>query len=234
MPQPQPHEIWTKSATYTTAHSNAGSLTRWVRSGIKPTSSWTLVDLLLLSHDGNSVISDLWCYYQNLLNTQMIACLSNKIFSIKVCTLLFFLIFLLFRAAPSTYGSSQAKRVKSELQLPAYTTATATRDLRHICNLHHSSQQCQIPDPLNKTRGLTHNPMDTSPGSFLLHHNGNSCTLFFRHNDNIHLVDYGIVNITFMLNGKQKKLCDSCYCNIHLTAVIWNQTCNLWSMPVFS
>ena len=34
-------------------------------------------------------------------------------------------IFFLFRAAPVAYGSSQA-RVESDLQLPAYTTATAT------------------------------------------------------------------------------------------------------------
>ena len=37
--------------------------------------------------------------------------------------------------------------VKSELHLLAYTTATATQDLSHVCDLHHSSQQCQIPDP---------------------------------------------------------------------------------------
>ena len=40
--------------------------------------------------------------------------------------------------------------IKSELQLPAYTIATATPDLSHICDLHHSSQQCKIPDPLSK------------------------------------------------------------------------------------
>ena len=34
--------------------------------------------------------------------------------------------------------------VKSELQLPAYTTATETPDLSHVCDLHHSSSQ---PDP---------------------------------------------------------------------------------------
>ena len=33
--------------------------------------------------------------------------------------------------------------VKSELQLPAYSTATATQDPSHVCNIHHSSQQCQ-------------------------------------------------------------------------------------------
>ena len=41
---------------------------------------------------------------------------------------------------------------RSELQLPAYTTATATQDLSRVCNLHHSSQQCWIPDPLSKAR----------------------------------------------------------------------------------
>ena len=30
-------------AAYTTGHSNAGSLTHWVRSGIKPSSTWILV-----------------------------------------------------------------------------------------------------------------------------------------------------------------------------------------------
>ena len=38
--------------------------------------------------------------------------------------------------------------VKWELQLLVYTIATGTRDLSHICDLHHSSQQGQIPDPL--------------------------------------------------------------------------------------
>ena len=37
--------------------------------------------------------------------------------------------------------------VKSELQLPAYATATVTPDLSHICKLHHSSQQLQILNP---------------------------------------------------------------------------------------
>ena len=34
--------------------------------------------------------------------------------------------------------------VESELQLLAYTTATASRDLSQVCDLHHSSWQCQI------------------------------------------------------------------------------------------
>ena len=39
---------------------------------------------------------------------------------------------------------------ESELLLLAYTTAIATLDLSHVCNLHHSSQQCRILNPPNK------------------------------------------------------------------------------------
>ena len=39
-PQPQQHQIRAASATYTTAHSNTGSLTHWVRSGMKSATSW--------------------------------------------------------------------------------------------------------------------------------------------------------------------------------------------------
>ena len=34
---------WAVSATYTTVHGNTGSLTHWVRPGIKPAASWLLV-----------------------------------------------------------------------------------------------------------------------------------------------------------------------------------------------
>ena len=42
--------------------------------------------------------------------------------------------------------------VKSELQPPAYTTATAVQDPSCVCNLHHSSRQCWIPDSLSEAR----------------------------------------------------------------------------------
>jgi len=42
--------------------------------------------------------------------------------------------------------------VKSELELPAYTTATAMPDLSCVCDLHHSSWQCWILNPLSKGR----------------------------------------------------------------------------------
>ena len=45
--------------------------------------------------------------------------------------------------------------VESELQLPAYTTATATLDLSSICELHHNSRQCWVLNPLMEARNRT-------------------------------------------------------------------------------
>ena len=49
--------------------------------------------------------------------------------------------------------------VESELQLPAYTRATAMPDPSHVCDPHLSSQQCWILNPLSKARDQTHNLM---------------------------------------------------------------------------
>ena len=42
--------------------------------------------------------------------------------------------------------------VRLELQLPAYNTATGTKDPSRICDLHNSSQQLWILNPLIKAR----------------------------------------------------------------------------------
>ena len=47
--------------------------------------------------------------------------------------------------------------VESELLLPAYTIATATPDWSRICDLHHSSQQHWILNPLREARDGTLN-----------------------------------------------------------------------------
>ena len=52
--------------------------------------------------------------------------------------------------------------VKSELQLPAYTTATAMQDLSLICKLHHSSRQHWILNPLIEAGDWTRILMYTS------------------------------------------------------------------------
>ena len=49
--------------------------------------------------------------------------------------------------------------VQEELQLLAYTTATPTQNPSHISNLHHSSQQHRILNPLSEASGQTCNLM---------------------------------------------------------------------------
>ena len=60
--------------------------------------------------------------------------------------LFIYLLFCLFRASP----------------VAAYATATATQNLSHICDLHHSSQQRWILNPLSRARGQTLIFMDIS------------------------------------------------------------------------
>ena len=69
--------------------------------------------------------------------------------------------------------------VELELQLLAYTTATAMPYLSDICNLHHSMWQCWILTPLGESRDRTHILMDTSQVLNLLSHNGNSSFILF-------------------------------------------------------
>ena len=52
--------------------------------------------------------------------------------------------------------------VKSELQLPTYTTAKTTPDPSRICELHHSSWQRQVLEPLSEARDQTHVLRDPS------------------------------------------------------------------------
>ena len=64
----------------------------------------------------------------------------NYVFCLYVC----FLGLHLWHMETSKLG------LKSELQLLAYTTATAMWDLSCICDQHHCSQQRQIPNPLSQ------------------------------------------------------------------------------------
>ena len=52
--------------------------------------------------------------------------------------------------------------VELELQLPTYTTATATPDSSLVCDLHHSSWQRRIFNPLSEVRDRTWILMDAS------------------------------------------------------------------------
>ena len=77
-----------------------------------------------------------------------------------LCFFFFFFFFLLFRVAP-WHMEIPRLEVKSELQLPAYITTTATQDPSHVFNLHRNSRQHQILNPLNEARDRTHILMDT-------------------------------------------------------------------------
>ena len=70
-------------------------------------------------------------------------------------SLYFFFFFCLFLGPHPRHMESPRLGVELELQLLTYTTATATQDPSHICNLYHSSQQRRIPNPLSKARDQT-------------------------------------------------------------------------------
>ena len=63
-------------------------------------------------------------------------------------------LFVLFAFLGSHLWHMEVPRLRAdwELQLPAYTKATAMPDLSHICNLDHSSQQRWILNPLSRAR----------------------------------------------------------------------------------
>ena len=60
-----------------------------------------------------------------------------------------------FRAVPVAYGDYQAS-IYLEIELSAYTTATATPDLSRVSDLHHSSWQHRILNPLREAMDQTH------------------------------------------------------------------------------
>ena len=66
-------------------------------------------------------------------------------------------------AIPATYGVPRIG-AESELQLLAYTTATATLDPIHICDLCHSLWQRQIFNPLSEARDPTRILTETTLG----------------------------------------------------------------------
>ena len=69
----------------------------------------------------------------------------------------FFLVFLPFSwAALVAYGGSQAR---CQIGAVAYARATATQDPSRVCDLHHSSRQRRIINPLSKGGDRTRNLM---------------------------------------------------------------------------
>ena len=75
------------------------------------------------------------------------------------CVCISFFLFLLL-GPHLQYMEVPRLGVQRELQLPAYTTATATSDLSHLaCDLYQNSQQRQILNTLSEARDRTRNLM---------------------------------------------------------------------------
>ena len=70
-----------------------------------------------------------------------------------------------FKATPAACESSKA-RGRIGAVVAGLHHSTATRDPSCICNLHHSSWQCQILNPMSKARDQTHILMDISQVHF--------------------------------------------------------------------
>ena len=69
--------------------------------------------------------------------------------------------FFLFFLGPHSWHM-QVPRLGAEWELQLLAYATATWDPSHVCDLHHSSQQRWILNPLSKARDQTCILMDTS------------------------------------------------------------------------
>ena len=84
-------------------------------------------------------------------------------FKFTILTLFYFL--FLFLGLHLWHVEVLRLGVKSELQLPDYTTVTATPDPSSIWDLHHNLGQWLILNPLSEARDQTCVLTDTMPGS---------------------------------------------------------------------
>ena len=77
----------------------------------------------------------------------------------KQISFFFFFSFLPFLGLHPRHMEVPRLGVQWELQPPAYARATAMQDLSRVCELHHSSRQRQILNPLSEARDRTCNLM---------------------------------------------------------------------------
>ena len=91
----------------------------------------------------------------------------------------FFFFFSLFFLGPHLLHKEVSRLGdRSELQPAAYAAATGKQDTSHVCNLHHSSRQYQILNPMSKARDGTCILMDPSQVRFLRATTGTSRCVF--------------------------------------------------------
>ena len=78
----------------------------------------------------------------------------------------YFYLFLIFVFLGPQPQHMEVPRLGIELELQLLAYPTATRDPSHVCDLHHSSQQCQILYPLSEARDRTSILMNAGQISF--------------------------------------------------------------------
>ena len=86
---------------------------------------------------------------------------SSLLKEVRVLPCFFSFLFFLILGQHLRHVEIPRLRVKLELQLQAYTPVTAMQDLSCACNLHCSSRQHQILNPLSEARDWTCILMDT-------------------------------------------------------------------------
>ena len=74
------------------------------------------------------------------------------------CVFIYLFIYFAFLGLHLRHMEVLRLGVQSEIQLLAYTSATAMPDPSHGCDLHHSLPQCQILNLLSEARDRTPQP----------------------------------------------------------------------------
>ena len=122
--------------------------------------------LSLISATCGVIVKKIWVITVTEFLYTLFCCLLCTSFYWNICLhrlwlpihshLLRFFLFFLFRAVLMANGGSQARGLIGATAA-GYATVTATPDPSHVCDLHSSSWQCQILNPLNKARDQTCN-----------------------------------------------------------------------------
>ena len=136
----------------------------------------------------------------------------NKNASYSICQLYlikWLLIYFCFLGPQPQHMEVPRLGVRSELWLPAYTTATATSDLSCVCDLHHSSQQCL--NPQSEARDQT-------------------CNLMVPSQIRLHWITTGTPNVLFVclfvfLKCKTLWSLHLCVCVCEWERIIWSVKC---------
>ena len=129
------------------------------------------------------------CHFYSLMRKKAFQKASGPIQNFVLNSVIFVNFFFFLFLGPHVWHIEVPRLgVKSGLQLPTYTTATATQDLCSICNLHHSSWQHRILNPLSEARDCTHTLIDISQVPNPLSHNGNSFKYLFNDEISRHFI----------------------------------------------